>query len=690
MLNQPELKVIDTPQGTDEILRYLADKTITAFDTETTGVTRYDRVIGLSVCASPEVAYYAILAYWSPTTQSLVEIPGMFDAAKAIINVLKSKDIIAHNGLFDCSMSESFFKIRIIESLHTCTMTLAHLLDENRRMGLKELGSIYFGADATEEQKLMKASVAANGGSLTKDNYEMYKADSQLMAKYGAKDAWMTYMLFLELVPELYEQSLDKFFYEEESMPLLKGPTYDLNNTGLQVDLNALTTLKKTLQAECLEAKEFIHQEIKSHVQVLYPGTTKKNGFNIGASQQLSWLLFGQLGLEFGTLTKAGKEVCRELGLKLPYNPSAKRDFIHYCAASKGQVMPSGRKIRDPWAYIACDKKTLSKFASKYTWIDKLLGYQRKNKLLTTYVEGIESRVKYGIIQPSFLQSGTTSGRYASRSINFQNLPRDDQRIKDCIIARPGKVYVGADYSQLEPRVFSYLSGDSNLAIAFNGSNDFYSVIGMRVYSKTDCTPQKEGSAEAFGVKYKKLRNDSKVIALAAVYGATAYQLAQTTGKNSDDTQLDMDNYFEEFPGVANLMLDSHAMAKKQGYVENLFGRRRRMPEAMKIDKIYGKKEHREYPYEIRSILNLATNHRVQSTAASIVNRAAIKMYNDFKAANIDAKLILQVHDELVVECLEQDAESVSLILQNAMETAVLLPGIPLEAVPRVTRTLAK
>lgn len=686
----PALKIVSTPTAMGDIIGHLSDKTYVAFDVETTGVTRYDRVIGLSVCASEEVAYYAILAYWNPTTESMTEIPGMFEAAKLVIECLKSKDIIAHNGAFDCMMAESFFKVSLIQSLHTDTMLLAHLLDENRRVGLKELGAFYFGEDAADEAKLMKESVAKNGGNLTKDNYEMYKADSQLMAKYGAKDAWLTFMLFQELVPELYEQGLDKFFYEEESMPLLKGPTYELNTTGLQVDLKALTTLKKTLEAECLEAKEFIYKEIKPHVQVLYPGTTKKNVFNIGASQQLSWLLFGKLGLEFSTLTKAGKEVCRDLGLKLPYSPAAKRDFIHYCTEAKGQVLPSRRKIRDPWAYIACDKKTLSKLSSRYTWIAKLLEYQRKNKLLTTYVEGIESRVKYGIIQPSFLQHGTTSGRYASRSINFQNLPREDQRIKDCIVARPSKVYVGADYSQLEPRVFSYLSGDSNLAIAFNGSNDFYSVIGMRVYNKTDCTPQKEGSPEAFGIKYKKLRNDSKVIALAAVYGATAYQLAQTTGKSSDDTQLDMDNYFEEFPGVASLMLDSHALAKKQGYVENLFGRRRRMPEAMKIDKIYGKKAHKEYPYEIRSILNLATNHRVQSTAASIVNRAAIKMHNDFKIAGIDAKLILQVHDELVLECAEKDAEAVSLILQNAMETAVILPGIPLEAIPRITRTLAK
>lgn len=106
---------------------------------------------------------------------------------------------------------------------------------------------------------------------------------------------------------------------------------------------------------------------------------------------------------------------------------------------------------------------------------------------------------------------------------------------------------------------------------AFNGTDDFYSVIGMRVYGKTDCTPQKEGSPDAFGIKYKKLRDLSKVIALASTYGASANQLAPTTGKSIDDTQDDIDTYFENFPGVAKMMLDSHNEAKTKGFVTNIW-----------------------------------------------------------------------------------------------------------------------
>lgn len=689
----PQLITIRTEEGVKELRQYLSDKDIVVYDCETTGLSKSDEIIGYSVCTEEDRAYYVILAEWSVEHSKLIYLDTRKES-QGLIEDLVNRRLVMHNAIFDCIMAEAFFKVRLIDSLHTDTLVLAHLLNENRRIGLKELAKEIFGDDATKEQKEMKESVLANGGKLTKSDYQMYKAQSELMAKYGAKDALLTYKLFLHLVPELYEQGLDKFFYEDESMPLLKGPTYELNNTGAQVDLKHLAALKKQLEAECAEAKAFIYQEVHKHIKVKYPATNKKDVFNIGSSSQLAWLLFGQLGLEFGTLTKEGKNVCRALGEKIPYTFKAKRDFIEICKQAKDQIyQPAAtvngksvraKKVKDPWSYIMADKKVLTRYSTKYKWVERLLEYQRKTKILTTYVEGIEERTKYGIINPSFLQTGTTSGRYSSRAPNFQNMPRDDKRVKQAIIARPGKRFVGLDFSQLEPRVFAYLSGDKRLMAAFDGTDDFYSTIGMEVFGKTDCLPKKEGSPDAFGIKYKKLRDLSKVLALASTYGATAHQLAPTTGKSIEDTQQDIDNYFEVFPDVLKMMTDSHEMAKKDGFVKNLFGRPRRMPEAKTIDKIYGKMPHGELPYEARNILNLAMNHRVQSTGASIVNRAAIKFYNLVKEAGIDCKLVCQVHDSLIVECFQQDADDVAILLQEAAENTVILPGVPLEAIPKI------
>ncbi len=697
---QPQLIILDSPEEVEALQEYLAPFDHIAFDTETTGLTTRDEIIGYSVCAEDDRAFYVVLARWNKD-KACLEYTDAKEASRALIESLKGKSLWMHNGSFDCMMVEAFFKVRLINSLEIDSMILAHLLDENRRVGLKELAKEYLGLSAADEQKEMRESVFKNGGTITKDKYEMFKCDTPIMAKYGAKDAWLTRILILNhLLPDLIEQGLEDFFFKDESMPLLRGPTYQLNTTGLQVDTNRLTSLKKQLQAECLEAKDFIYQEINPHVKEKYPGTNKTNTFNIGASQQLSWLLFGKLNLEFHTLTKGGKTACRALGLKLPYTFSARRDFISRCQNEAGSIsqpealvngkVVKAKKFKEPWAYIAVDKTTLKKLSSKHKWIEKLLEYQRKMKILSTYVEGIESRIQYGIIRPNFLQHGTTSGRYSSRSPNFQNLPRDDKRIKEAIIARPGRVFVGADYSQLEPRVFAYFSNDTRLLAAFEGDDDFYSVIGMEVYGKSDCIPRKDGSPEAFGIKYKKLRDLSKVIALASTYGATANQLAPTTGKSIEDTQLDIENYFERFPGVAQMMLNSHKKAKTQGFVTNLFGRKRRMPEAMRITKLYGNVDHGDLPYEARSLLNLAVNHQIQSTGASIVNRAAIAFHRNALLCDIQCNIVVQVHDSLVVECDAFEAEEVSILLQQAMENTVQLPGIKLEAIPKIGKTLAE
>lgn len=690
--------IIRTNAEVSDLILHLKDEEFIALDSETTGLSKGSEIIGYSVCASENEAYYVIVAEWNPEKQALVYLETK-DTARQFMLEMRTKKLIGHNFLFDAQMIEDNYKVSLIENLHTDTLILAHLLNENRKLGLKELGFEMFGEDATQESTQVKKSVQDNGGSITKDNYELYKADSSILALYGAKDAQLTYKLFIELLPKLYDECLDDFFFTE-SMPLLRGPTYEMNNTGLKLDQTAMTTLKKTLEAECEEHKAFINAEIYPHIKDKYPGTNKKNTFNTGSNAQLSWLLFGVLNLEFSILTDAGKQACKDLNLKLPYSPAAKRQFIAAALESEGKIQQPAaivngkpvraKKFKSPWSYIAVGNKVIPKFAERYKWIDALIKMNKKQKILSTYIEGIESKVSYGIIRPSYLQHGTTSGRYSSRSPNFQNLPRDDKRIKACIIARPGKVFVGADYSQLEPRVFAYFSNDERLLSAFKSADDFYSVIGMEVYGKTDCIPRKDGSPDAFGIKYKKLRDLSKIIALASTYGATPHQLAPTTGKSIDDTAQDIANYFEAFPGVAQMMLNSHAEAKKQGYVSTLFGRKRRIPAAMKIDKIYGKKSHADLPYEARSLLNLGVNHRIQGTAASICNRALIKYCQDRDSAGITAApVVMQIHDEIVVECNESDAEDVMLLLQNAMETAVILPTIALEAVPKIAKTLA-
>lgn len=697
-----ELIVIRTIEELEALKDYIADKDYIAFDTETTGLTNDSIIIGFSICADVNIAYYIVIASWDVETQSLQHL-GTKEGVKSFIEHLKGKQLIMHNASYDCNMVKLNYNVELMPYVHTDTLLLGHLLDENRSNGLKELGVSLFGLDAKKEQEEMKQSVTNNGGSMTKESYELYKADSELIARYGAKDTILTLKLFYTLVPILIEEGLDTFFYDEETMPLLRGPTYQLNTVGLSVDPEKLRVLKSTLETECLEAKAFIHNEIAPHIKDKYPGTKPANTFNIGATQQLSWLLFIQLGNEFNTLTENGRELCKALDMKLPYSYAQRRQFIQILQERKGQVWQQpkynyktkkyGRpkKIADSWTYMSCGKESLTKLSKKYAWVTKLLEYSKNLKLLNTYVHGIEEKSRYNIIRPSFLQHGTTSGRYSSRKPNFQNLPRDDKRVKSCIVSRPERLFVGADYSQLEPRVFASLSKDKRLLDCFAKGEDFYSVIGVEVFEKYGCSLIKNDK-NSFANLYPELRQIAKVVALSATYGTTAPKMAVALGKSMDEAQDIINNYFEKFPKVQEMMLTTHKAVKESGVVHNLYGRPRRMPKAKDISKIYGPNvKHSELPYEVRNLLNLSVNHIIQSTAASIVNRASIAFNETLIKYQIKhCNIVLQCHDELIAECRIEDAEIVAEIMKNSMETAVVLPGVQLLAEPKIANNLAE
>jgi DNA polymerase-1 len=297
-------------------------------------------------------------------------------------------------------------------------------------------------------------------------------------------------------------------------------------------------------------------------------------------------------------------------------------------------------------------------------------------------VQGILRGVRYGIIHPSFLQAGTTSGRYSSRNPNFQNLPRDDKRIKSCIIARPGCMLVGADYSQLEPRVFASVSQDPDLMSCFDLGQDFYSVVGVPIFGKEECSLFKK-DANSFAKLYEELRHFSKAFALATPYGTSAFLQATKLGLPQRKCQEIIDSYFARYPSVHQMMLDSHEMVKDYGVVYSLYGRPRRIPEGLNIRAVYGDADHGDLPYAIRNMLNLGMNHRVQASGASIVNRAMIRFYARMKELGIKyAPILSQIHDEIIVECRIEDVEVVKLELKNAMENTTILPGVKLEAMP--------
>lgn len=689
-----ELILVKTLADLKKLQEYLAPFEYIAFDTETTGLSRESEIIGFSVCAEMHKAYYVILAVWDAERNKLNYLETR-EGAKEFLSTLVGKSLIAHNAVFDCWKVEVQYGLNLIDSVHTDTMLLAHLIDENRSCGLKELSVTIFGEDSIEEQREMKESVAKNGGQLTKANYELYKADADIVGKYGAKDTILTLKLFNHLVPQLFDQGLDKFFYDDETMPLLRTATYDLNTVGLKVDVKTLEQLKATLEAECAEAEAIIDAEVAPFIKDKYPGTNKLNTFNIGSNNQIAWLLFKVLRNYFATLTDGGRELCHHFNLRIPYTNQAKREFMEFCERNKDTQYsifnmktrkPVNKKVKDFWTYTKCDAAILKHYAPKYRWVEKLLIYKKNEKILGTYISAVQEQMQYGIIRPSFLQHGTTSGRYSSARPNFQNLPRD-KRVKSFIVSRPGKVFVGADYSQIEPRIFASYSEDRRLLDCFKNGDDFYSVIGVEVYNKPECSIKKDGE-NAFAVKYPDLREIAKKVALSATYGTTAFKMASLIESTTDEAQDVINAYFYKFASVKKFMLRQHQQVKEHGVVYNLFGRPRRLPDGLKIGQ---HDAHEDLQYTQRKTLNLSVNHAIQSTAASIMNRAAIRCMRKCKELGyLDVRLVLSVHDELILECSEEIAPKIVQVLKEAMENAVELPGVSLIAEPKIGKSLSE
>ena len=695
-----DLYVLRTNEEIEALEEYLSDKELISIDTETTGLEKTRKIIGFSVAAELDKAFYVVLKEFDPFSNELTQLNN-WEASKKLLEGLRGRKLVAHNSIFDIETINLEFEIDLMPDVFADTLVMAHILNENRFLGLKDLGTQYFGESATDEQKLMKESIIKNGGSATKGCYELYKADPDLIGKYGAKDTILTLKLFVEFAKEIENTPLEAFFFEEESMPLLRGATYQLNTLGLKIDEERLQKLKVELIETCRRDKEFIEAAIKPLVQAEYPATNKKNTFNIGSGKQLSWLLFVKLNNDFIDLTKEGKNILREMGVRMPFSAKARREVRAILTQKKGEIYQESRfnsktkkmsrpkKVGDIQNYLASDKPVLQHFAKRYRWVEKLLEYSKNLKLLNTYVEGIQEKAINGYIYPSFLQHGTTSGRYSSRNPNFQNLPREDKRIKSCISAGDGMSFVGADYSQLEPRVFASLSKDESLLDCFKSGDDFYSTIGSRVFDKHGISLKKEDK-NSFADLFPELRQISKVVALSSTYGTTASKMAKAIGKDKQEAQEVIDEYFRKFPGVATFMKESHELVKSNGYVESIYGRPRRIPKARAIPELYGKTEHKDLPYDTRNLLNLAVNHRVQSSGASIVNRASIRFLELVKIAGIpDCAIVLQVHDEIVARCPEQYAVKVKELLKEAMENTVILPGVDLVAEPKIGKTLA-
>jgi DNA polymerase-1 len=325
----------------------------------------------------------------------------------------------------------------------------------------------------------------------------------------------------------------------------------------------------------------------------------------------------------------------------------------------KMQIVDKPKKTRT--GQYVTSEEVLLQLRDKAPIVDDILNYRGMKKLLGTYVEALPKLVnpRTGHIHTSFNQAVTATGRLSSSDPNLQNIPvRDDdgKEIRKCFIPEPGCLFFSADYSQIELRIMAHLSGDEHMISAFSSGQDIHRATAAKIWKE----PMEEVTDEQ--------RKKAKQANFGIIYGITTYGLAQRMGIENNEARKLINDYFNTFPKVRLFMEEAKEEARKKGYAETLFGRRRYLPDInSKNGTVRGFAERN------------AINAPIQGSEADIIKVAMIRIWRRFKAEGIRSKMILQVHDELNFSVYPEEKEKVQEIVINEMQNAYKL-RVPLIA----------
>ena len=311
---------------------------------------------------------------------------------------------------------------------------------------------------------------------------------------------------------------------------------------------------------------------------------------------------------------------------------------------------------------FSTEEEYLQGFAHDFPIVSKILEYRGVKKLLSTYVDALPELVnrETGKIHTSYNQAVTATGRLSSTNPNLQNIPVRDalgKPIRAAFVASDAEhTLVAADYSQIELRLMAHLSGDEALIEAFKQGEDIHAATAARLYNK--------GVAEVSSDE----RRSAKTANFGIIYGISAFGLAQRLDISNRDAKELITNYFETYPGVKKYMDDAVAKATTDGYVETMFGRRRTLHDIASSNRT------------VRGLAERnAINAPIQGSAADIMKLAMVEIYRRFETEGIRSKMIMQVHDEVVIDTLNSELEAVKRIVKEAMESVAAL-SVPLIA----------
>jgi len=722
-------KIITDQAGVVELAEYIKNGNIIAYDTETTSVNpRTGKIIGFSVSADINEGYYFPTRAWNSEKGELEElnISGRKcdDIAKQLITLLKGKKLVMHNGSFDVRFTKNFYDIDLRDDLYCDTMLLAHTLKEDGPFGLKPLAielqhelGLDVEKDANEEQILMKENIKKNGGSTSKENYEIYKADMTLLGNYAAADTDLTLRLMTYFLPILKEQELWDFFFIDEVMPLYKTVTIQMEEMGTELNMDLIHKTKNDITVDLAKLEQEIIAELmtipEAQKWVMVKATktfpAKKRGnfakrlVEIDAVDPVGVTEFLKTGdesvLHHKDLMKVSLDLWKEKeGNYL--NISSKQQlseivFKHMNIKPISQTRKGTDQFNDD----------MIEFLSKdYSWAAKLKDYNKLVKINSTYIDRFLDGSEDGRYFWYFKQHGTTSGRFSSDCQQMPRILEEGEQsalvlhynniLRSFLISEKDRKFVICDQSSLEPRVFASVSNDPNLINVFLNNEDLYSRVAIQAF-KLNGMSAKKSDTNFVKTLRPELRQKAKGIALAIPYGAGAWQIGQSLNIHIKEAQRLIDGYLDGFPELAKWMSDTHLKVQAFGYVKSRTGRIRHLDRAKAIyekfqDSLIEPKAFAQMKrmcktpdqtqqimrlrMEYKNSLNNAKNFQIQSWSASIMNRSAIGIHKEFVEKGLDAYIMLQIHDEFVINCAANIAKEVADIVRYHMENTVKIP----------------
>jgi len=760
--------------------QHILDSDVIAVDTETTGLNpRKNKIIGWSVSGDEGVGFYLPTLVFDYEKDELVlqEINGKSTEviSRNLLKLLIGKKLVFHNASFDVQFIKNYFGVDLLPSVYVDTGLLVHTVYEEGAFGYgnpfglksiaimnqKELGLDVEEA-ANKEQIELKESIKNNGGSTTKALYEIFKADLDILSKYASADTDLTLRICNLYLGKLKEEGLEKFFFEDEVMPIYREVTVPMEACGVDLDIDLIEKVHGEIIEDQKNNKEIVMKslleipEVKEWIMDTafkeYPPSHKGNwaqrlaerySLNLPKSEKTGKYSITQKNIEALEESPAKKylltgdiEILDEIEVArismTMWKESNDGDYINIQSKKQlGEIVfkymgitpkVAGSNTKSGRAKFDMDMiKDLSK---DYPWAENLRVYNRLLKIKSTYVDRFRDRQEDGRYYFYFKQNGTVSGRYGS---DAQQLPKPLEEgeeapiimkyvnvVRKFLIAGNGRKVIDADYESLEPHCFASVTGDKALQEIFNKNWDFYSTVAIKTEKLNEDTSRFPNgvSADKSAPNYlKKLdapaRNKAKAYSLGIAYGMEAYALKMTLGVDQKTAERLVQGYLDGFPQLKEWRENSRLQVKAHGYIKNYVGRVRHLPKVQKtyikfqdkmmdwrfrkeLEKTYGKdivlKAYRDY----RNGLNNCLNFQLQSLAAAVVNRAALKINQKAKELNIDAICQAQVHDQLIVNIAEKDAVMFAPYVQEIMENTTKLPGVTLKAPPEIANNWAE